>query len=164
MKGGINQRGRKFKVVFKPKNRKNQSVRLGNHVKEFLIEDLKRRNLEKEKFYMDDGFGTNWFSSSDALGKAMYRMQKKLKIAGEAKRTHGTRATLLTDLCKENPYLAQQQARHADISTTIENYAAETPDEVEAALNRRNKGPEKVDSNNAERPNLAEKCLMINAE
>ena len=157
MKGGVNQRGRKFKVVFKPKNRKNQSVRLGNHVKEFLIEDLKRRNLEKERFYMDDGFGTNWFSSSDALGKAMYRMQKKLKIAGEAKRTHGTRATLLTDLCKENPYLAQQQARHADISTTIENYAAETPDEVEAALNRRNKGPEKVDSNNAERPESGRK-------
>ena len=81
----------------------HSNKRLGNHEKEFLIEDLKRRNLEKERFYMDDGFGTNWFSSSDALGKAMYRMQKNLKIAGEAKRTHGTRATLLTDLCKENP-------------------------------------------------------------
>ena len=80
-----------------------------------------------------------------------------MKISCEAKRTHGTRATLLTDLCKENPYLAQQQARHADISTTIENYAAETPDEVEAALNRRNKGPEKVDSNNAERPESGRK-------
>ena len=92
-------------------------------------------------------------SNSHVLGqRPLHRMQKKLKIAGEAKRTHGTRATLLTDLCKENPYLAQQQARHADISTTIENYAAETPDEVEAALNRRNKGPEKVDLNNEERP------------
>ena len=30
-------------------------------------------------------------------------------------------------------------------------------DEVEAALNRRNKGPEKVDSNNAERPESGRK-------
>ena len=134
--GGFDRYGRKFRVNFKPKKRNNNSgrtVQLDSATVEFLRNDLKMRKGE-EKWFLDDGHGSNLYSAANQLGKAMARHQEKLGIRGEAKRTHGYRASLLTDLCKVNPYLAQQQAGHADISTTISAYASQTVDELKEAL------------------------------
>ena len=62
-----------------------------------------------------------------------------LGIHGEAKPTHGSRATLATDVCKVNPYLAQQVLGHQDISTTISGYAAPVDNVVLDALDEREK-------------------------
>ena len=88
----------------------------------------------EEKWFLDNSHGSNLYSAANQLGKALDRHQEKFGIRGKAKRTHGYRASLLTDLCKVNPYLAHQQAGHADISTTIEGYAGQTVDELKEAL------------------------------
>ena len=138
MDGGVNARGKKFRVKFKPKKRNNNSgrvVQLDTSTLKFLRDDDKLRN-DEERWFLDDGRGSNMYAAANQLGKAIDRHLDAVGIRGEAKRTHGCRASLATDLCAINPYLAQQQLGHSDIATTIEAYAGETVEELKEALEK----------------------------
>ena len=135
--GGKDHRRKKFRIRFRLKgaHKTERTAYIGKDLLEFLEKDIETRG-DKECWFLDRGDGSNLYSSPNALGKAIERHQESLGIKGEAKRTHSYRATLLTELCRINPYSAQQQAGHADISTTIQAYAARTPENVKEALNQ----------------------------
>jgi integrase len=134
--GGRNNRGKKFKIRFRVKGRYGQGriAYMSQDVVGFLEKDKALRG-PRERWFLDRGDGSNLYANPNALGRALERHQEACGIKGEAKRTHSYRATVLTELCRINPYSAQQQAGHADISTTIEAYAAKTPENVKEALN-----------------------------
>ena len=99
-----------------------------------------KTRIQGERWYLDTGDASNSVQLAVRLANVFVRVQKYLGIHGEAKPTHGLRATTLaTDLCKVNPYLAQQVLGHQDISTTISGYAAPVDNVVLDALDEREK-------------------------
>ena len=85
---------------------------------DFLSRDLRIRNIN-ERWFLDDGTGQPQWNSVQTFGRVFDTNLKKLGIKG--KRTHGFRATVISNLLnKGTPAVAVQMlARHADLSTTL---------------------------------------------
>ncbi len=109
---------------------------------------------KKEGWFLARPDGSAAYRTSEELGKVFERHQKAVGVFGEAKRSHGARVTIGTEMGKENIYFAKQQLRHRDVSTTLASYVAETPEEVRRTLNKVSKGfqkPADFESRNEEK-------------
>ena len=137
--GGLDTRGNKFQVVFNVKGGKEKTKPIPPEVVQWLRDDEKYRSKE-ERWFLDRGNGSNAYSNANSLGRAIERHQEEVGVKGEAKRTHGTRATVITDLLRQGKARdAQQVAGHESIETTVNNYGADDPKSVQASLSERNK-------------------------
>jgi len=107
--GGRDNHGKKFRIRFrlKEKHRTRKSVGIPEDLAVFLEMDLNNRG-KKEKWYLDRGDGSNQYTLADSLGTAIQRHWKALGLSHEAKRCHGSRASVLTELTEENPWMAKQ--------------------------------------------------------
>ena len=133
--GGKTNRGKEFKIESNVKSRAKEKVDLTTSLVQWLKDDLESRS-EQEYWFLDNGLGSNFYSSPESISKAFKRILNQLQIKGP-KPTHGFRATVITDLCKINPLLGQQLARHQDISTTLTHYFDGSRDALVSALERR---------------------------
>ena len=133
--GGETLKGKKFHLKSNVKSRAKEKVNLTPKLLEFFKNDLAKRNPE-EVWFLDNGFGSNYYSDPGSITKAFRRIMDQLGIKG-VKPTHGFRATVITELCKVNPLFGQQLARHQDIKTTIEHYYDGSTDALVKALEER---------------------------
>ena len=132
MDGGLDRYGKPFQVEFTSKSGVAEDCGIGTIARKFVEWDLADRDAG---WFLQRADGSNAFSSPEALGKAIERHQKSAGVSG-AKRCQGVRIAVATSMGEENIYLAQQQLRHKDVSTTLRSYAAKTPDAVKNALDR----------------------------
>ena len=153
MEGGLDNNKQPFKVVCHSKSGRDERSAIPEACMDFLKQDLEERD-QKEGWFLARPDGSCAYKTPEALGKVFERHQKAVGIFGEAKRSHGARVTIGTEMGKQNIYFAQQQLRHKDVSTTLASYVAETPDEVREALNKVSEGfqkPEDFESRNDEK-------------
>ncbi len=110
----------------------SQGFATNNSTKPFSVRD------QDEGWFLARPDGSCAFKTATALGKAIERHQKACGVYGRAKRCHGTRVSLATNMSKteEGLYMAKQQLRHKSIKTTEKSYAAETPKQVRSALDK----------------------------
>ena len=153
MEGGLDNNKQPFKVVCHSKSGRDERSAIPEACMDFLKQDLEERD-QKEGWFLARPDGSCAYKTPEALGKVFERHQKAVGIFGEAKRSHGARVTIGTEMGKQNIYFAQQQLRHKDVSTTLASYVAETPDEVREALNKVSEGfqkPKDFESRNTEK-------------
>ena len=131
--GGKDRFGESFRVKFNSKSGVDEQCGIGSVAREYLAWDLDGR---QEGWLLARPDGSNAFRSPEALGKAIERHQKKAGVNGKAKRCQGVRIAVATNMGERNIYLAQQQLRHKEVSTTLRSYAAKTPDAVKNELDR----------------------------
>ena len=133
MDGGKDRYGNSFKVQFNSKSGVDEQCGIGAVARDFLNWDLDGLD---EGWLLRRPDGSNAFASPEALGKAIERHQKSAGISGKAKRCQGVRIAVATNMGEKNIYLAQQQLRHKEVSTTLRSYAAKTPEAVKSELDR----------------------------
>ena len=131
--GGKDRYGRPFRVQFNSKSGVDEHCGIGAVAREYLTWDLDGR---EEGWLLARPDGSNAYATPEALGKAIERHQKSAGVYGKAKRCQGVRIAVATNMGEKNIYLAQQQLRHKDVSTTLRSYAAKTPEAVRNELDR----------------------------
>ena len=151
--GGLDNKGNPFRVVCNSKSGRNERSPIPKPCWNFLKQDLEESG-RTEGWYLARPDGSCAYKTPEALGKVFERHQKAVGVFGEAKRSHGARVTIGTEMGKENIYFAQQMLRHRDVKTTLASYVAETPDEVREAIDKVSEGfqkPEDFKSRNDEK-------------
>ncbi len=105
---------------WKPKKGKEAQIPIVGRLKEFLLEDLKKRG-SAERYYLDKGDGRTYASETSSLTKMMGRTMKSLGLQDAAKTLHGYRASAITHMLEAGvpPHEVQAVARHEDLKTTL---------------------------------------------
>lgn len=107
-------------LEWKPKKDKEAKLPIVGKIREFLLEDLSKRNAE-EKYFLDKGDGTTATATPNSLNKTIHKVLKEVGLQDVAKTLHGFRASAITHMLEAGVPISdvQQIARHCNVETTM---------------------------------------------
>jgi len=111
-------------IGWKPKNRQERIIPMNPELREFLQDDLKNR-INDEFWYLDDGTGSQAYSSNSQVSQAMRRNLKRLGLDRPGlKPLHSGRSAGITGMLASGGKLdfVMRIAGHSNPKVTLDHY------------------------------------------